>query len=105
MVIAAKFHGFYEYLHPFRDGNGRLGRLMSNFILLKMGQPLLVIPSTHREEYISALRYIKKERTDEFLVDFFFRTSIRRLQNEISEKKNLTDNFIDGFRFVSESEE
>ena len=100
MVIAAKFHGFYEYLHPFRDGNGRLGRLMSNFILLKMGQPLLVIPSTHREEYISALRYIKKERTDEFLVDFFFKTSIRRLQHEISEKKNLTDNFIDGFRFV-----
>ena len=82
-----------------------LGRLMSNFILLKMGQPLLIIPSTHREEYISALRYIKKERTDEFLVDFFFRTSIRRLQNEISEKKNLTDNFINGFRFVSESEE
>lgn len=102
MVIAAKFHGFYEYLHPFRDGNGRLGRLMSNFILLKMGQPLLIIPSSHREEYIAALKYIKKERTDEFLVDFFFKTSIRRLQHEISEKKNLTDNFIDGFRFVSD---
>lgn len=100
MVIAAKFHGFYEYLHPFRDGNGRLGRLMSNFILLKMGQPLLIIPSSNREEYIAALKYIKKERTDEFLVDFFFKTSIRRLQHEISEKKNLTDNFIDGFRFV-----
>lgn len=100
MVIAAKFHGFYEYLHPFRDGNGRLGRLMSNFILLKMGQPLLIIPSSNREEYIAALKYIKKERTDEFLVDFFFQTSIRRLQHEISEKKNLTDNFIDGFRFV-----
>lgn len=35
MIIAAKFHGFYEYLHPFRDGNGRLGRMFSNFILLK----------------------------------------------------------------------
>ncbi len=102
MVIAAKFHGFYEYLHPFRDGNGRLGRLMSNFILLKMGQPLLIIPSSNREEYIAALKYIKKERTDEFLVDFFFKTSINRLQYEISEKKNLTDNFIDGFRFVSD---
>lgn len=102
MVIAAKFHGFYEYLHPFRDGNGRLGRLMSNFILLKMGQPLLIIPSSNREEYIAALKYIKKERTDEFLIDFFFKTSIRRLQHEISEKKNLTDNFIDGFRFVSD---
>lgn len=104
MVIAAKFHGFYEYLHPFRDGNGRLGRLMSNFILLKMGQPLLIIPSSNREEYIAALKYIKKERTDEFLVDFFFKTSIRRLQYEISEKKNLTDNFIDGFRFVADIE-
>lgn len=103
MVIAAKFHGYYEYLHPFRDGNGRLGRLMSNFILFKMGQPLLIIPSSHREEYIAALKYIKKERTDEFLIDFFFKTSINRLQYEISEKKNLTDNFIDGFRFVSES--
>ena len=102
MVIAAKFHGFYEYLHPFRDGNGRLGRLMSNFILLKMGQPLLIIPSSHREEYIAALKYIKKEHTDEFLIDFFFKTSINRLQYEISEKKNLTDNFIDGFRFVSD---
>ncbi|MCF2736634.1 Fic family protein [Bacteroides caecigallinarum] len=102
MVIAAKFHGYYEYLHPFRDGNGRLGRLMSNFILLKMGQPLLIIPSSHREEYIAALKYIKKERTDEFLIDFFFKTSINRLQYEISEKKNLTDNFIDGFRFVSD---
>ena len=102
MVIAAKFHGFYEYLHPFRDGNGRLGRLMSNFILLKMGQPLLIIPSSNREEYIAALKYIKKERTDEFLIDFFFKTSINRLQYEISEKKNLTDNFIDGFRFVSD---
>lgn len=102
MVIAAKFHGFYEYLHPFRDGNGRLGRLMSNFILLKMGQPLLIIPSSNREEYIAALKYIKKERTDEFLIDFFFKTSINRLRYEISEKKNLTDNFIDGFRFVSD---
>jgi len=73
---------------------------MSNFILLKMGQPLLIIPSSNREEYIAALKYIKKERTDEFLIDFFFKTSIRRLQYEISEKKNLTDNFIDGFRFV-----
>ena len=34
MVVAAKWHGYYEYLHPFRDGNGRTGRLLSNFILL-----------------------------------------------------------------------
>lgn len=33
MILAARFHGFYEYLHPFRDGNGRTGRLVSNYIL------------------------------------------------------------------------
>ncbi len=88
IIIAAKFHGFYEYLHPFRDGNGRLGRLMSNFILLKKEQPLLIIPGSQREEYITALKYIKKERTDEFLIDFFFRTSIKRMEQEIEEKKN-----------------
>lgn len=102
MVIAAKFHGFFEYLHPFRDGNGRLGRLMSNFILLKKNQPLLIIPSSNREEYIAALKYIKKERTDEYLIDFFFRTSMDRMKNEIAEKKNMTSNFIHDFNFLKE---
>ena len=45
MVLAARFHGFYEYLHPFRDGNGRTGRLISNYILLRLGHPLLILPS------------------------------------------------------------
>ncbi len=101
MVIAARFHGFYEYLHPFRDGNGRLGRLMSNFILLKKEQPMLIIPKEKREEYITALKYIKKEHTDEYLIDFFFRTSIERMKNEIAEKKNLTENFVKGMKFTS----
>ncbi|UKK54986.1 Fic family protein [Prevotella sp. E2-28] len=32
-------------MHPFRDGNGRTGRLLSNFILLRAGHPLLTICS------------------------------------------------------------
>ena len=100
MIIAARFHGFFEYLHPLRDGNGRLGRLMSNFIFLKKEQPLLIIPGSQREEYITALKYIQKERTDAFLIDFFFRTSIKRMEQEIEEKKNLTENFIRGMEFV-----
>lgn len=101
MIVAAKFHGFYEYLHPFRDGNGRLGRLMSNFILLKKEHPLLIIPNAQREEYITVLRYIKKEHTDEFLIDFFFRIAIQRMEQEINDKKNLTENFIQGMKFVT----
>lgn len=73
MVLAARFHGFYEYLHPFRDGNGRTGRLISNYILLRLGHPLLVIPSGCRNEYFSALRMIRTEATDEHLIHFFSR--------------------------------
>lgn len=99
IIIAAKFHGYYEYLHPFRDGNGRLGRLFSNFILLKNDLPLLIIESHQRDEYINALKLIKKERTDEYLIDFFFNQSIARMKDEISSKKNLTDNFVQGMDF------
>lgn len=99
IIIAAKFHGYYEYLHPFRDGNGRLGRLFSNFILLKNDLPLLIIESHQRDEYINALKLIKKERTDEYLIDFFFNQSIARMKDEISSKKNLTDNFMQGMDF------
>lgn len=99
IIIAAKFHGYYEHLHPFRDGNGRLGRLFSNFILLKNDLPLLIIESHRRDEYINALKLIKKERTDEYLIDFFFNQSIARMKDEISSKKNLTDNFVQGIDF------
>lgn len=83
MIIAAKFHGFFEYLHPFRDGNGRLGRLMTNFILLKKGLPMLIIPVGKRTEYITALKMIRKEATDEYLIRFFVETAISELKLEI----------------------
>lgn len=88
MVLAARFHGFYEYLHPFRDGNGRIGRLFSNFILHKMGHPIVIITQESKAEYINALRMIRTERTDEHLVSFFFQTAIRRMKQEMEEKKS-----------------
>ena len=93
MVLAARFHGFYEYLHPFRDGNGRTGRLISNYILLRLGHPLLVIPSDCRNEYISALRMIRTEATDEHLIHFFFKMATDRMEQEIKQKEANTNRF------------
>lgn len=94
MILAARFHGFYEYLHPFRDGNGRTGRLVSNFILLRSGHPLLIIPSEARQEYISALRMIRTEATDEHLVHFFFKMAMRRMEDELKQKAANTKRFM-----------
>lgn len=93
MVVAARFHGFYEYLHPFRDGNGRTGRLVSNYILLRMGHPLLIIPSEARQGYIAALRMIRTEATDEHLVRFFFKMAVKRMQEEMKQKEANTKRF------------
>ena len=90
MIVAAKWHGYYEYLHTFRDGNGRTGRLLSNFILLRAGHPLLIIRLEDRSEYISALKQIRAEGTDEHLVDFFFKVAINRMKSELAQKRKNT---------------
>ena len=90
MIVAAKWHGYYEYLHPFRDGNGRTGRLLSNFILLRAGHPLLIFRFEDRSEYISALKQIRAEGTDEHLVDFFFKVAINRMKSELAQKRKNT---------------
>ena len=87
MIVAAKWHGYYEYLHPFRDGNGRTGRLLSNFILLRANHPLLIVRLEDRGAYISALKQIRSEDTDDYLIDFFFNTAIARMKGELSQKR------------------
>lgn len=94
MVVAAKWHGYYEYLHPFRDGNGRTGRLLSNFILLRAEHPLLIIRLEDRSAYISALKQIRSEGTDEHLVAFFFKTAITRMKEEMAQKRKFSKPFL-----------
>lgn len=53
--LAALFHYRYIRIHPFEDGNGRIARLMVNFILCRYGYPMIVVPSKTKEEYLSAL--------------------------------------------------
>lgn len=94
LSISAKFHKFFIYLHPFRDGNGRLGRLLSNFILAKQKHPLVIINQSKKNEYIEALKASEKHRDLTPIVNFFFDTSMERMKSEIVQKKNLTENFF-----------
>lgn len=91
MIVAARFHGYFEYLHPFRDGNGRTGRLLSNWILLHAGHPLLIIELKDRERYITALKQIRSEGTDEHLVAFFLTTATARMQAALEQKRKNTN--------------
>jgi len=56
VVLAAHFHAVFEKIHPFVDFNGRTGRLLLNFILMKAGYPPLDIRNKDRQRYYAAIR-------------------------------------------------
>ena len=53
--LAALFHYRYIRIHPFEDGNGRIARLLMNYILLRHGYPMIVIRSKNKKTYLEAL--------------------------------------------------
>jgi Fic/DOC family len=52
----ARLHNELERIHPFLDGNGRTGRLLTNLILIRKGYPPAIIRRVERDRYLRALR-------------------------------------------------
>lgn len=48
-------HFFFVYIHPYMDGNGRIGRFLMNVMLAAGGYPWIVIPVEQRSKYMAAL--------------------------------------------------
>jgi hypothetical protein len=48
-------HFFFVYIHPYSDGNGRLGRFLMNVMMGSGGYPWTIIPVARRSEYMNAL--------------------------------------------------
>ena len=55
--LAALFHYRYIRIHPFEDGNGRIARLMVNYILVRHHWPMVVIRNRNKSQYIEALHH------------------------------------------------
>lgn len=81
VVLAAVAHLKFVTIHPFRDGNGRVGRLLLNLILIRAGYPVAVLHVEDRVAYIESLVAAQETGNQTSLVELV----VRSVENSLAE--------------------
>jgi Fic family protein len=87
LTLAAIIHNQFEHIHPFQDGNGRVGRLLLNFILIKNNYPPINIMLEDRAEYYRTLQKYSKEDDLRYTLKFLIKQYKKTLKEVTTKKK------------------
>jgi Uncharacterized conserved protein len=92
LKVVSYFHCWFESIHPFADGNGRVGRMLLNYLLIGNGLPPIVLFENDREEYYLALEYFNDSQEIDKMVKFLDNQSYKTWVKDYNVKhKNLKD--------------
>ena len=80
----ARFHLDFETIHPFCDGNGRLGRVLINFQLIQLGLPRLIIRNSEKERYYQAFRDYEGRQATRTMEDILALALVESLHKRLS---------------------
>lgn len=75
--LAALVHLKFVTIHPFAGGNGRISRLLMNFVLNRNGYPMLNIPYENRNSYYNALERAQTKNVEDVFLQWFMRNYVK----------------------------
>ncbi len=73
-LVAIRFYVRFEHIHPFEDGNGRVGRILLNAILHKFGYPPVVFFNENHQAHCDALKKAIGGKSEKFKKHFLSQT-------------------------------
>lgn len=77
LELAALVHLRFVSIHPFTDGNGRISRLLMNFVLSRNGYLMLNIKYSNRDSYYNALEKAQVKKQEKIFVSHIFRRFLK----------------------------
>jgi Fic family protein len=77
-------HFVFVYIHPYMDGNGRVGRFLMNVMLASGGYPWTVVPVERRDDYMAALESASVDQNIVPFAQFLARLVQDRLDGKAS---------------------